>query len=87
MIRKDSVAAILGGILFAAALGIAPAGCDTVSVKNPDYSLLNPDDYQTAAERISAHNAAQAEAEIEYLKQYEQVDYDFFNGDAEAYRH
>ena len=82
MIISKQMAAILGGLLFAAILGFIPAGCDA-SAQSADYSMLNPEQGQTTAERIQALESAARAAEIEALKQYEQADYDFMRGDAE----
>ena len=82
MIISKTMAAVLGGIIFAAILGFIPKGCDA-SAKSADYSMLNPEQGQTTAERIQALESAARAAEIEALKQYEQADYDFMRGDAE----
>ena len=48
-----------------------------------DYSLLNPEQGQTTAERLKAQENAARAAELEALKQYEQADFEFMRGDAE----
>lgn len=40
---------------------------------------------ETKKTRLQQIEIEQREREIEYLKQFEEVDYRFFNGDAEAY--
>ena len=82
MIISKPMSALIGGLLFAAVLGFIPAGCDA-SAQSADYSMLNPEQGQTTAERIQALESAARAAEIEALKQYEQADYDFMRGDAE----
>ena len=82
MLISKPMAALIGGLLFAAVLGFIPAGCDA-SAQSADYSMLNPEQGQTTAERIQALESAARAAEIEALKQYEQADYDFMRGDAE----
>lgn len=82
MIISKPLAAIIGGLFFAAVLGFIPAGCDA-SAQSADYSVINPEQGQTTAERLDALESAARAAEIEALKQYEQADYDFMRGDAE----
>ena len=82
MIISKQMAALIGGLLFAAILGFIPKGCDA-SAQSADYSVLNPEQGQTTAERLNALDSAARAAEIEALKQYEQADYDFMRGDAE----
>ena len=87
MIISKQMAAILGGLFFAAVLGIQPYGCDTANAQQAaterDYALLNPQAADDTAERLDALESAARAAEIEALKQYEQADYDFMRGDAE----
>ena len=87
MIISKQMAAILGGLLFAAVLGIQLYGCDTANAQQAaterDYALLNPQVADDTAERLDALESAARSAEIEALKQYEQADYDFMRGDAE----
>lgn len=82
MLISKPMAALIGGLLFAAILGFIPKGCDA-SAQSADYSVLNPEQGQTTAERLNALDSAARAAEIEALKQYEQADYDFMRGDAE----
>ena len=82
MLISKPMAALIGGLLFAAVLGFIPAGCDA-SAQSADYSMLNPEQGQTTAERIQALESAARAAEIEALKQYEQADFNFMRGDAE----
>ena len=82
MLISKPMAALIGGLLFAAILGFIPKGCDA-SAQSADYSVLNPEQGQTTAERLNALESAARAAEIEALKQYEQADYDFMRGDAE----
>ena len=87
MIIRKQMAAILGGLFFAAVLGIQLYGCDTANAQQAaterDYALLNPQVADDTAERLDALESAARAAEIEALKQYEQADYDFMRGDAE----
>ena len=87
MIISKQMAAILGGLFFAAVLGIQLSGCDTANAQQAaterDYALLNPQVADDTAERLDALESAARAAEIEALKQYEQADYDFMRGDAE----
>ena len=87
MITSKQMAAILGGLFFAAVLGIQLYGCDTANAQQAaterDYALLNPQVADDTAERLDALESAARSAEIEALKQYEQADYDFMRGDAE----
>ena len=87
MIISKHMAAILGGLFFAAVLGIQLYGCDTANAQQAaterDYALLNPQVADDTAERLDALESAARAAEIEALKQYEQADYDFMRGDAE----
>lgn len=90
MIISKQMAAILGGLFFAAVLGIQLYGCDTANAQQAaterDYALLNPQVADDTAERLDALESAARSAEIEALKQYEQADYDFMRGDAEIPR-
>ena len=83
MLISKTMSAIIGGLLFAAIFGFIQAGCDE-SAKSADYSLLNPEQGQTTAERIQALDSAARAAEIEALQQYEQTDFNFMRGDAEV---
>ena len=87
MIISKQMAAILGGLFFAAVLGIQLYGCATANAQQAaterDYALLNPQVADDTAERLDALESAARSAEIEALKQYEQADYDFMRGDAE----
>ena len=87
MMISKQMAAILGGLFFAAVLGIQLYGCDTANAQQAaterDYALLNPQVADDTAERLDALESAARSAEIEALKQYEQADYDFMRGDAE----
>ena len=87
MIISKQTAAILGGLFFAAVLGIQLYDCDTANAQQAaterDYALLNPQPADDTAERLDALESAARSAEIEALKQYEQADYDFMRGDAE----
>ena len=87
MLISKPMAAIIGGLLFAAVLGIQLYGCDTANAQQAaterDYALLNPQVADDTAERLDALESAARSAEIEALKQYEQADYDFMRGDAE----
>ena len=87
MLISKHMAALIGGLLFAAILGIQPYGCDTANAQQAaterDYALLNPQVADDTAERLDALESAARAAEIEALKQYEQADYDFMRGDAE----
>ena len=89
MIISKHMAAILGGLFFAAVLGIQPYGCDTANAQQAaterDYALLNPqvaDD--TATAKMAAADQAARAAELEALKTYEHADYNAMRGDAEA---
>ena len=90
MIVSKQMAAILGGLFFAAVLGIQLYGCDTANAQQAaterDYALLNPQVADDTAERLDALESAARAAEIEALRQYEQADYDFMRGDAEIPR-
>ena len=90
MLISKQMAAILGGLFFAAVLGIQLYGCDTANAQQAaterDYALLNPQVADDTAERLDALESAARSAEIEALKQYEQADYDFMRGDAEIPR-
>ena len=87
MLISKPMAALIGGLLFAAVLGIQPYGCDTANAQQAaterDYALLNPQVADDTAERLDALESAARSAEIEALNQYEQADYDFMRGDAE----
>ena len=87
MIISKQMAAILGGLFFAAVLGIQLYGCDTANAQQAaterDYALINPQVADDTAERLDALDSAARSAEIEALKQYEQADFDFMRGDAE----
>ena len=87
MLISKPMSALIGGLLFAAALGIQLYGCDTANAQQAaterDYALLNPQVADDTAERLDALESAARSAEIEALKQYEQADYDFMRGDAE----
>ena len=65
---------------IAAILALSQLGCTKHSA---DYSLLNPEQGQTTAERLKAQENAARAAELEALKQYEQADFEFMRGDAE----
>lgn len=82
MLISKPMAALIGGLLFAAVLGFIPKGCDA-SAQSEDYSMLNPEQGQTPAERLNARDAQARAAEIEALQQYEQADFNFMRGDAE----
>ena len=90
MLISKPMSALIGGLLFAAVLGIQPYGCDTANAQQAaterDYALLNPQVADDTAERLDALESAARAAEIEALKQYEQADYDFMRGDAEIPR-
>ena len=87
MLISKPMSALIGGLLFAAILGIQPYGCDTANAQQAaterDYALLNPQVADDTAERLDALESAARSAEIEALNQYEQADYDFMRGDAE----
>ena len=87
MLISKPMAALIGGLLFAAILGIQLNGCDTANAQQAaterDYALLNPQVADDTSERLDALESAARSAEIEALKQYEQADYDFMRGDAE----
>ena len=87
MLISKPMAALIGGLLFAAVLGIQLYGCDTANAQQAaterDYALLNPQVADDTAERLDALESAARSAEIEALNQYEQADYDFMRGDAE----
>ena len=87
MIISKHMAAILGGLFFAAVFGIQLYVCDTANAQQAaterDYALLNPQVADDTAERLDALESAARSAEIEALKQYEQADFDFMRGDAE----
>ena len=83
MIISKPLAAIIGGLFFAAVLGIQLYGCAQQAATERDYALLNPQVADDTAERMDALESAARAAEIEALKQYEQDDYDFMRGDAE----
>ena len=87
MIISKPLAAIIGGLFFAAVLGIQPYGCDTANAQQAaterDYALLNQQPADDTAERLNAQESAARAAEIEALKQYEQADFNFMRGDAE----
>ena len=87
MLISKPMAALIGGLLFAAILGIQPYGCDTANAQQAaterDYALLNQQPADDTAERLNAQESAARAAEIEALRQYEQADYDFMRGDAE----
>ena len=87
MLISKPMSALIGGLLFAAVLGIQLYGCDTENAQQAaterDYALLNPQVADDTAERLDALESAARSAEIEALKQYEQADYDFMRGDAE----
>ena len=87
MLISKPMAAIIGGLFFAAVLGIQPYGCDTANAQQAaterDYALLNPQVADDTAERLDALESAARAAEIEALKQYEQADFNFMRGDAE----
>ena len=83
MLISKPMAALIGGILFYAALGVFPNRCEKAK---HDYDLLNPEQGQTTAERIQALDSAARAAEIEALQQYEQADFNFMRGDAEIPR-
>ena len=87
MIISKQMAAILGGLFFAAVLGIQLYGCDTANAQQAaterDYALLNPQVADDTAERLDALESAARSAEIEALNQYEQADFEFMRGDAE----
>ena len=88
MIISKQMAAILGGLFFAAVLGIQLYGCDTANAQQAaterDYALLNPQVADDTAERLDALESAARSAEIEALKQYEcMIDSELMRGDAE----
>ena len=87
MLISKPLAAIIGGLFFAAVLGIQPYGCDTANAQQAaterDYALLNPQVADDTAERLDALESAARAAEIEALQQYEQADFNFMRGDAE----
>ena len=70
---------------IAAILAISQLGCTKPQQisHSADYSLLNPEQGQTPAERLKAQENAARAAELEALKQYEQADFEFMRGDAE----
>ena len=84
MLISKPMAALIGGLLFAAVLGIQLYGCDTANAQQAaterDYALLNPQVADDTAERLDALESAARSAEIEALNQYEQADYDFMRG-------
>ena len=61
MLISKPMAALIGGLLFAAILGFIPKGCDA-SAQSADYSVLNPEQGQTTAERLNALDSAAADA-------------------------
>ena len=67
---------------IAAILALSQLGCTKLQ-HSADYSLLNPEQGQTTAERLKAQENAARAAELEALKQYEQADFEFMRGDAE----
>ena len=77
MIVSKQMAAILGGLFFAAVLGIQLYDCDTANAQQAaterDYALLNPQVADDTAERLDALESAARSAEIEALNQYEQA--------------
>ncbi len=83
-LTSKPMAALIGGLLFAAVLGIQLYGCDTANAQQAaterDYALLNPQVADDTAERLDALESAARSAEIEALNQYEQADYDFMRG-------
>ena len=87
MLISKPMAALIGGLLFAAVLGIQLYGCDTANAQQAaterDYALLNQQPADDTAERLNAQESAARAAEIEALKQYEQADFNFMRGDAE----
>lgn len=71
-----------------AAIGAAlilSAACVSTS-SNQDYAQISPVAPDNTAAIIAAKDKAAREQELAVLKQYEQMDYRFFNGDAEAYK-
>ena len=58
MLISKPMAALIGGLLFAVVLGFIPKGCDA-SAQSADYSVLNPEQGQTTAERLKAQAIAQ----------------------------
>ena len=84
MLISKPMSALIGGLLFAAVLGIQLYGCDTANAQQAaterDYALLNPQVADDTAERLDALESAARSAEIEALNQYEQADYDFMRG-------
>ena len=90
MLISKPMSALIGGLLFAAVLGIQLYGCDTANAQQAaterDYALLNPQVADDTAERLNAQESAARSAEIEALKQYEQADFEFMRGDAEIPR-
>lgn len=48
------------------------------------YAMISPP--ETENTRLQQIESEQRAREIEYLKQFEEADYRFFNGDAEAYK-
>ena len=68
MIISKQMAAILGGLFFAAVLGIQLYGCDTANAQQAaterDYALLNPQPADDTAERLDALESAARSAEI-----------------------
>ncbi len=90
MLISKPMDALIGGLLFAAVLGIQLYGCDTANAQQAaterDYALLNPQVADDTAERLDALESAARSAEIEALNQYEQADFEFMRGDAEIPR-
>ena len=78
-------AVMLFGI--AAILGRCSAQTASAAIQTAaqQYAQANPETADNTAELISAAESRVIAEVIEAERQYEQMDYQFFNGDAEAY--
>lgn len=71
--------AVVGAALILSAACVSTSG-------NQDYAQISPTVQDGTMAMIAAKDKAAREQELAVLKQYEQMDYQFFKGDAEAYK-
>ncbi|KLT73281.1 hypothetical protein PL75_03405 [Neisseria arctica] len=83
--QNTTIAAIAAFLMFGC-VSFTPTSCDQQAALERKYEVITPKPTDDTAERLNALESAARAAEIEALKQYEQMDYQFFRGDAEAYK-
>lgn len=87
---QNALYAFIAMLLFGTAAVFGKYSATTASIPVQAalnrYTVTNPTATDGTAELISAAESRAISAVIEAERQYEQMDYEFFNGDAEAYQ-